>query len=618
MSITKSCVEGCSLPSTPNDIKILLKQIKREIKELATTTEAKLLCHDGKIAEMCKYIKNNLSNTIRCLLDSMLESGELDTIIIEALNDEIDLLKRLFATPEDFGAKGDGITDDTLAIQNAINSANNVYFHPGTYKVSSEIKLKSNLIIMGQNAKIISPLPKIFVGDGIENVIISNINLESTVDTSNTYNMSESEIDFRGYTLLNAIINITNSNNIKVKECNVKGSFTGINIGTSKNVLVENNDVSQASHICVCLSKSEFVCKENYVHDVKTFDNGKSYPTYLIQATDDEETAHQEYSIIDNNKLVNNPMWDAIMSHRFTKLKITNNTIKNVRNGIDLTSVKSEYEYSELIISDNIIVGTSTNKWNTDALNQGIILLSTDETLIKRVNIINNVIKNFGIFPSPSGASLIHIQNVDSINISANSLYFEGANNGDYQGCIMIKGNVDNVVIDSNIIKSNIFGILLNNPICENVSINNNIANGTHNIFIRMYAKTKANNLEIKNNNIGSIEILDYINSGAVINGVTFTQDASNSFFAKKRMKIRHSDNERTIEANSQVAFYVPAPNLKLESMFDVEALTLNLPDGLILQAKYSDSQHVKVVVYNIKSESITLPALNYLIKIEE
>lgn len=48
MSVNNNCVEGCDLPSTPNDIKILLKQIKREVAELITNTEAKLLCHDRK------------------------------------------------------------------------------------------------------------------------------------------------------------------------------------------------------------------------------------------------------------------------------------------------------------------------------------------------------------------------------------------------------------------------------------------------------------------------------------------------------------------------------------------------------------------------------------------
>jgi hypothetical protein len=43
---------------------------------------------------------------------------------------------------KDFGAVGDGITDDTVAIQNAINSKNGflaVYFPTGTYKVTSTI-----------------------------------------------------------------------------------------------------------------------------------------------------------------------------------------------------------------------------------------------------------------------------------------------------------------------------------------------------------------------------------------------------------------------------------------------------------------------------------------------
>ena len=93
MNYTNKCVEGCNLPSTPNDIKILLQQIIREVKELSETTEAKLLLHDGKIAEMCKYIKDNLSNSIRCLLDSKKLSGELDEIINDSILNELANLK---------------------------------------------------------------------------------------------------------------------------------------------------------------------------------------------------------------------------------------------------------------------------------------------------------------------------------------------------------------------------------------------------------------------------------------------------------------------------------------------------------------------------------------------
>lgn len=45
---TKNCVEGCNLPSTPNDIKVLICQLKKEVENLMQTTNAKLLCHDRK------------------------------------------------------------------------------------------------------------------------------------------------------------------------------------------------------------------------------------------------------------------------------------------------------------------------------------------------------------------------------------------------------------------------------------------------------------------------------------------------------------------------------------------------------------------------------------------
>lgn len=71
MSICDEIKEGCELPSSPNDIKILLKQIKKEVDRIVNETEAKLLLHDGKIAELCRYIKDNLSNTLRCMFADM-------------------------------------------------------------------------------------------------------------------------------------------------------------------------------------------------------------------------------------------------------------------------------------------------------------------------------------------------------------------------------------------------------------------------------------------------------------------------------------------------------------------------------------------------------------------
>lgn len=49
------------------------------------------------------------------------------------------------------GAKGDGTTDDTEIIQNAVNKYPNLYFPQGWYRVSETIKLKPNTVLIGLN-----------------------------------------------------------------------------------------------------------------------------------------------------------------------------------------------------------------------------------------------------------------------------------------------------------------------------------------------------------------------------------------------------------------------------------------------------------------------------------
>lgn len=90
---SSNCCGGISLPSHSNEIEILIRRLTKEVNDLMKTTEARLLCQDKKIAETMVYIKNNLSNALRLLLNSMLESGELEDLITGVVNNAIELLE---------------------------------------------------------------------------------------------------------------------------------------------------------------------------------------------------------------------------------------------------------------------------------------------------------------------------------------------------------------------------------------------------------------------------------------------------------------------------------------------------------------------------------------------
>ena len=72
------------------------------------------------------------------------QDNELSTLTLKVIND--------YVTPEMYGAVGDGVTDDTNAIQQAVNNSDNlqVYFGNKTYLISESIQLsKFNIVNNG-------------------------------------------------------------------------------------------------------------------------------------------------------------------------------------------------------------------------------------------------------------------------------------------------------------------------------------------------------------------------------------------------------------------------------------------------------------------------------------
>jgi hypothetical protein len=68
---------------------------------------------------------------------------------VNAVTTTVQAKLRQTVSVKDFGAVGDNSTDDTVAIQNALDSGNIIYFPTGEYLVSDSLKFNSNQAIYG-------------------------------------------------------------------------------------------------------------------------------------------------------------------------------------------------------------------------------------------------------------------------------------------------------------------------------------------------------------------------------------------------------------------------------------------------------------------------------------
>ncbi len=81
-----------------------------------------------------------------------LNNSESGLIIRGKINDNFTELYTRFVTPEDYGAVGDGVTNDQAAIQNSINSGYPVFFGRKNYRVTSTITVTDNTKLIGSGA----------------------------------------------------------------------------------------------------------------------------------------------------------------------------------------------------------------------------------------------------------------------------------------------------------------------------------------------------------------------------------------------------------------------------------------------------------------------------------
>jgi hypothetical protein len=136
------------------------------------------------------------------------------------------------ASVTDYGAVGNGVTDDSAAIQLAVNANDAVYFPAGTYRVNSPITLKSNNMVFGDGASSViyytgsaTSQGALYANSGsasayIDNLVVQNIKVLGTVATA-------------GFSEFVHLISLSGVRNCLIDNCEIVGfRGDGIYIGS--------------------------------------------------------------------------------------------------------------------------------------------------------------------------------------------------------------------------------------------------------------------------------------------------------------------------------------------------------------------------------------------------
>lgn len=157
-------------------------------------------------------------------LDDMVESGEFGSLVEQMLVN----LDHYEVTPYMYGAKGDGVTDDTNAVKMAITKGD-VYLSEGTFLVKESLTLPIGRKIRGDGYK------SILLGSGLTDSFVK-MNTGSTLDgvvIDGNYTT--------GTTTGNNSCYVNEVTNVKIKDCKIiNGGFRCLTIRNSEDVLVSN------------------------------------------------------------------------------------------------------------------------------------------------------------------------------------------------------------------------------------------------------------------------------------------------------------------------------------------------------------------------------------------
>ncbi len=284
---------------------------------------------------------------------------------------------------KDFGAVGDGVTDDTEAIKSAVASLNEnggiLYFPTGTYVVSVNANNESS------------------------------INLESEKDIELDFGKATIKMATNGYPNYN-IVNAENCSNIEVRNGNLVGDRLTHDYVTTNSSHCWGHGVMSTNNTMCNILNMEVSNMTGDAISTMTYSNGTISGTTNINDCNLHHCRRMGITIIDSD----------IVNVRNTNIQYIGTTdgIEGVapKSGID---VEPHYENGVInyVLLDNVNIENIA-----DSANYGIIQNGPYRENVEKVDVVNSKIENLFIGNSGNGANIKNSELINPIAIRKSTI----------------------------------------------------------------------------------------------------------------------------------------------------------------------------------------------------
>jgi len=321
-----------------------------------------------------------------------------------------------FASVKDFGAVGDGATNDTAALQAALNSgAASICFPKGRYLTDALTVPGTVRRIFGdgelvQRTVFASVYP--LFGGGLLNIVgVTNLTIEGPQFTG-----LPNFIDASG----NSALFVLSCEQMIVRNCRFTGWRThAVYAQNSSDVLVAENLVYGVAGGLRFTGVRRGVIAQNIVRDTQLA------PTNFTVAIGLDSTDGHSYGICRDIVIANNHVKtyvnaQAILIHAGQRIAVVGNVLEDVLIGISTSPFHTNDTLRDVTIAANVYHGTSTPGSALDNGNYGIAAGGGADFRPEHIVITGNVINNANAVVRHSAQGGIGIGYADDVLIADN------------------------------------------------------------------------------------------------------------------------------------------------------------------------------------------------------